>query len=438
MRQAVILAGGRGTRLATQLRGLPKCLISIDGVPLLQHQILLLKKFGIDNVVLLVNHAADNVKRFLDRNSSFGIRIELLDDGHPRGTSGAVLASLDRLNERFVVLYGDTLLNVDLGRFFAAHMQSGADATLFLHPNDHPADSDLVEISDDGWVTAFRPYPHDTAYCYANLVNAALYVLEKQALAKWTEFKTPSDFGKDLFPAMLTTGARLKGYVSFEYVKDIGTPARLATAEEQLRSGVVARASLTQKQKAVFLDRDGTLNIHRGFIRRADDFDLIPNAGEAVKLLNKCEYRVVVVTNQPVIARGETTFEEMRKIHAKLAMRLGECGAFLDAIYVCPHHPESGFSKEVVALKIDCGCRKPKTGMIDRAASDLNLDLSQSWLIGDTSMDMETAARAGLRSILVHTGEAGKDGKFDAIPDFVARDLGEAAHLITAELGKDQ
>jgi D,D-heptose 1,7-bisphosphate phosphatase len=430
MTQAVILAGGKGTRLASLLKGKPKCLVDIAGVPLLERQISLLKYSGIDDIVLLVNYAADQVASFLSGKNNFGIRIRLIDDGEPRGTAGAVLAAFDSLESRFVVLYGDTLLNVDLRRFLAAHVVAGADATLFLHPNDHPADSDLVEIDDAGWVQAFHPYPHAPGSAYANLVNAALYVVEKQALQNWRDFKTQSDFGRDLFPAMLGAQAHLKGYASFEYVKDVGTPARLAKAAAQIASGLVERACLTHKQKAVFLDRDGTINIHRGFITSADRIELYPGAAEAIKRLNEAEYRAVLITNQPVIARGEVTYNDLRAIHAKLETLLGEKGAFLDAIYFCPHHPDKGYAGEVAELKIACNCRKPQTGLIARAVEELNIDLTQSWLIGDATRDIETARRAGIKSICVKTGECGLDGKFRVDADYSVTGIADAINCL--------
>jgi D,D-heptose 1,7-bisphosphate phosphatase len=435
MTQAVILAGGKGARLAALLNGKPKCLIDIEGIPLLQRQLELLKFHGVSNVIVLVNHAADQVVSFLKDHDSFGIQVDLIDDGIARGTSGAVLAALDRLWDRFIVVYGDVLLNVDLSRFIATHDDSAADATLFLHPNDHPADSDLVSLDEEGWIKAFHSYPHEEGRSYANLVNAALYVIEKRSLEKWRDFPSPSDFGKDLFSKMLETGSRLKGYRSFEYIKDVGTPARLAKAAKHLRAGVVQRASLAERQKAVFIDRDGTLNFHRGFVRSADAFELMPGVADAVRRLNDSEYRAVLVTNQPVIARGECTLDELGGIHAKLETKLGESGAFLDAIYFCPHHPDKGFAGEVVELKTACRCRKPNTGMIERAIADLNIDVASSWLIGDATGDIETARRAHLMSVLVRTGEGGKDGKFDAEPSHVAEDFVAAVDLILSQRG---
>jgi D,D-heptose 1,7-bisphosphate phosphatase len=431
--QAVILAGGKGTRLAEVLKGRPKPLVDVDGKPLLQRQIEHLIGHGIDDIVILVNHAADQIHAFIAEHDSFGIRIHLVDDGEPRGTAGAVLACLDLLAEHFLVVYGDTLFNIDVTRFLASHEESGAEASLFLHPNDHPEDSDLVELDDRGWVHVFHPYPHKGEAPLANLVNAAFYAINRNALERWRSFAVPADFGKNLFPAMLAAGQHLRGYVSFEYIKDLGTPKRLAKVEGHLRSGVVARANLSHPQKAVFLDRDGTLNQSRGFIRAFSQIELIPGAGEAVRLLNEHEFRAVVITNQPVIARGECSLDDLRLIHARLDGLLGQKGAFLDGLFFCPHHPDSGFPGEVKELKIACNCRKPKTGLVERAVEALNINLSQSWFVGDTTLDIATARAADIRSVLVRTGEGGQDRKHAVEPDFVRDDIMSAVELIVRD-----
>ncbi|MNX51262.1 D-glycero-beta-D-manno-heptose-1,7-bisphosphate 7-phosphatase [compost metagenome] len=429
MTQAVILAGGKGTRLAERLNGRPKPLVDVNGTPLLELQVRTLAHHGIDDVVVLVNHAADQIQAFFEQRQ-FPSRVRLFDDGEPRGTAGALLACLDDLDDRFIVVYGDTLFDIDIGHMLAAHEASGADATLLLHPNDHPADSDLVEIDASGRVQAFHGYPHPDGAELRNLVNAAFYIVEKKALLAWRDFPVPSDFAKDLFPAMVRAGAHISGYVSFEYIKDLGTPKRLDKVEKHLRSGVVQRASRQHLQKAVFLDRDGTLNVLRDYVRRPADFELLSHAAEAVRAFNNAEYRVVVVTNQPVLARGEASFDDLQRIHNRLESRLGEAGAYVDAIYFCPHHPDAGFAGEVPALKIACDCRKPQPGMMREAMAAMNIQAADSWMIGDSTADMLAARRAGLRSVLVETGEAGRDGKFTAAPDFRFADVGAAAHFI--------
>lgn len=427
--QAIILAGGKGTRLATRLNGRPKPLVDVCGEPLLARQLDMLGQHGVDDVVVLVNHAADQIDAFF-RTRTGGPRARLIDDGEPRGTAGAALACLDELADRFLVVYGDTLFDIDIEVMLAAHTASGADVTLLLHPNDHPADSDLVEIDDQGAVKAFHSYPHPEGADLRNLVNAAFYICEKRALQPWVNEASPLDFAKDLFPRMLAAGARIQGYVSFEYIKDLGTPKRLEKAERHLASGVVERARRHHLQKAVFIDRDGTLNHLRGFLNAAEQLVLLPGAGRAVARLNEAEYRVVLTTNQPVLARGETDRDGMARIHARLETLLGHEGGYLDAIYLCPHHPDAGFPGEVAELKIACTCRKPGDGMFRKAIADLNIDVASSWMIGDSTADVLAAETVGVTSILVATGEGGRDGKWIATPDLVARDALAAARLI--------
>jgi histidinol-phosphate phosphatase family protein len=240
----------------------------------------------------------------------------------------------------------------------------------------------------------------------------------------------PLDLGKHLFPQLLRRGVYLHAYRSPEYVKDAGTPQRIVQVERDLASGRVGRMSLRTPSPAVFLDRDGTLNEEVHFLSRADQMRLLPGVAEAVARLNASDYRTVVVTNQPVIARGDCDEAELQQIHNRLETLLGNEGAYLDAIYYCPHGPEAGHPGERAELKIACECRKPGIGMIQQAARELNLDLSRSWMIGDKTADVLAAQRAGMRSVLVGTGYAGRDGKYLVQADFECRDLAEAVDLI--------
>lgn len=432
--QAVILAGGKGTRLAARLAGRPKPLVPVCEVPLLQRQIETLRENGVDRIVVLVNYEGDQIRRFCAENADFGVSLTIIDDGKPRGTAGALLACLASLEERFLIVYGDTLFDIDVARMLAAHDAKRADVTLLLHPNDHPADSDLVSIDSDGRITAFHPYPRASDAILPNLVNAAFYIAEHSAFVRWRDFVVPSDLARDLFPAMVAQQQRLFGYRSFEYIKDLGTPARLDKVEAHMRAGRPGRARLDVPQPCVFVDRDGTINLLRGHISRAENIALIPGAAAAIRQLNDAEIRVAIITNQPVLARGECTPEELTRIHWKLESALGLEGAMVDGIWWCPHHPDVGFPGEVVELKRDCTCRKPAPGLIFEAAAHLNVDLSRSWMIGDTTSDMLAARRAGVGAILVKTGEGGSDGKFSCPPDFIVADLAEAVRLIVEDV----
>ncbi len=187
----------------------------------------------------------------------------------------------------------------------------------------------------------------------------------------------------------------------------MGTPDRFLATEADLRSGLVAAKNLGRRQKAIFLDRDGTLNLHRGFIRTPEELELIPGVAQAVKRINDAGYLAIVITNQPVIARGECSFGTLRRIHDKLETLLGNEGAYIDALYYCPHHPDRGFAGERPEYKGECDCRKPRPGMLLQAMRDYNIDPAASWMIGDSERDCLAAEAAGVRPLMVETNEPG-------------------------------
>lgn len=433
MKQLIILAGGKGTRLKDRLGDLPKPMITIGGKSLLEHQIELASGHGFNEVLLFVCYRADLIQEHIGDGSRWGLRVRYIIEKEPLGTAGAVLAGLEHLAHRFAVMYGDTMVNVDLTRLWNAHERSGAAATLFLHPNNHPFDSDLVETDPADGVTAFHNRPHPPDKFFQNLVNAGLYVLERSALEPWRDNTRSIDFGKDLFPAMLAQGAALLGYNSPEFIKDIGTPERYDHVCAQYSAGIVQRSTLAIPQRAVFLDRDGTLikEVSAQGLHAVEQLELLPGVPGAIHALNHAGLRAVVITNQPVVAKGFCNEADIQSIHNKLETLLGREHAFLDRIYYCPHHPEKGFTGERAELKFDCDCRKPKIGMILRAQRELNIDLAHSWFIGDTTTDIQTAHNASLKSVLVRTGHGGADGKHAAQPDFIFETLEGAVHFIT-------
>jgi D,D-heptose 1,7-bisphosphate phosphatase len=422
-----------GSRLAARTNGLPKTLVPVDGKPLLAYQLELVARHGVEQVTLLCGYGAEQIGVFCGDGSRWGLRLGFIKEQQMLGTAGAVIAALNELSEEFFVLYGDTMVNVDLERMSRAHAESGAEATLFLHPNEHPQDSDLVECDEYGRIRAIHGYPHPVGAQLPNLVNAALYVVKRSALSGFAVADAPLDFGKHVFPQMLRDGVHLHGYRSPEYIKDAGTPARLDAVEAEIRSGVVANGSLAVQRPAIFLDRDGTINEEASYITRPEQLKLLPGAAEGVRKMRAAGYRIVVVTNQPVIARGDCTTEQLLRIHDHMEMELSREGAFLDGIYYCPHHPDKGFAGERAELKMECDCRKPGDGMLRRAARELNLDLTQSWLIGDRTGDIQAAHTCGIRSILLRTGMGGSDEHYDAAPDYTFDDLLAAADFVAGQ-----
>jgi D,D-heptose 1,7-bisphosphate phosphatase len=216
--------------------------------------------------------------------------------------------------------------------------------------------------------------------------------------------KVKVDLDRQILKPLCGTG-KMFCYDSPEYVKDMGTPERFNGVCADFAHGTVSAKNLKNKQKAIFLDRDGTINKYVGFLRDINDFELLPGVAEAIRKINASGYLAIVVTNQPVIARGEVTFDQLQEIHNKMETLLGQEGAYIDGIYFCPHHPDKGFEGEVPELKIDCDCRKPKPGMLLKAAEDFNIDLSQSWMVGDGENDVKAGLNAGCKTALIGQGK---------------------------------
>jgi histidinol-phosphate phosphatase family protein len=428
--KVAILAGGMGTRLRERSGDLPKPMVPVLGKPLLHYQIELCRKHGFTDIALLVQHRHERISEYFGDGSAFGVTLSYAIEDEPRGTAGALRDALPILAERFLVLYGDTFMDVNLRKFWDAHEAFGGVGTLFLHPNDHPQDSDLIVIDANGAVRTILPYPHPQGLDVRNLVNAALYVLDRAGLEDVTPSEGKADIAKDMFPRMLTLGSPLYGYVSSEYIKDMGTPERLDKVERDFLFGLPERLSGRQLRSAVFLDRDGTINREVNHLSSPDQLELLPGAADAIRRLNRNGTLAVVITNQPVVARGDLTLQDLNRIHTRLESRLGAGGAFLDGLYFCPHHPDKGFPGEVVELKGTCTCRKPEPGLIDQACRDLEIGRQDSWMVGDTTSDIEAGRRAGIRTVLLRTGHAGVDAKHVVRPDYTAPDLVDAVDWI--------
>lgn len=429
MIKAVIMAGGKGTRLQSINKDIPKPMFPVLSKPILEYQIESLKKSGIDDITIIVGHLGDVIKEYFDDGKKWGVNISYITEETPLGTAGALHYLNGKIEDDFLLVFGDLILDIDWNKFVKFHREKGAYITLFAHPNAHPYDSDLIVADKNGLVTGFDSKKNDrSTYYYENTVNAGLYCFSKEAIKGLTE-PVKIDLEKELIVSFIDD-KKVFAYKSTEYVKDMGTPERLNMVTEDVKAGVLERRSLKNPQKAVFLDRDGTINKLNGFIKNVDEFELIDGVTEAIKLLNSSGYLTIVITNQPVIARGECTEAELSNIHKKMQTILGNSGAYVDDIFYCPHHPDKGFEGEVPELKIKCDCRKPGIGMLKKAAEIYNVDLSASWFVGDATMDIKTGNNAGCSTILLKTGMAGEDGKYDISPDYTENTLLDAVRLI--------
>ncbi len=412
------MAGGKGTRIASIASDIPKPMIRICGKPILEHQIENLKACGLKDITLVTGHLGSVIRDYFGDGSAFGVSISYFEEQQPLGTAGA-LFKMPELTDDFLLLCGDVILDVDLNRFIRFHQEHKAWASLMAHPNGHPYDSSLLITEQlppkekgglpvethkvTGWLNK-----EDERRYYKNRVNAGIEIISPALLKHTMEHFTPRhpeqpdkiDLDRDVLKPGIATG-RIFAYDTPEYIKDMGTPDRYYEVEKDLESGRVAARNLKKKQKAIFLDRDGTINKHKGFLTNAKDLELIPGVAEAIRQINRSGFLAVVISNQPVIARGDCTFEELDAIHQKMETELGKEGAFLDAIYYCPHHIDKGFEGERPDYKFDCDCRKPKPGLLLKAAKEWNIDLTASYMIGDSDIDVQAGKNAGVKEALL-------------------------------------
>lgn len=423
------MAGGKGTRISSVARDIPKPMIQIQGKPVLEHEIACLKSQGFTDLIITVSHLGNIIMDYFGDGSKispvtgepFGVNIEYYFEEEPLGNAGALFRIKDKLTEDFLLLNADAIFDVDFNRFVAFHRQHGGLATLFTHPNSHPYDSGLILADDSGAVAQWLTKEETRPQWYRNRVNAGLHVLSPKVLD--IQITTPKvDLDRQLLKPLAGTG-KMFCYDSPEYVKDMGTPERYEAVCRDFRDGKVQARNLKNLQKAIFLDRDGTINQYVGFLRSEEEFTLIPGVAEAIGKINGSGYLAVVVTNQPVIARGEVTIPELLNIHSKMETLLGHEGVFVDAIYYCPHHPHKGYEGEIPELKIDCDCRKPKPGMLLQAAKDYNIDLAASWMVGDGENDIKAGIAAGCNTAMIGQGDFGQTLSVSSVAEFVEKVL---------------
>ena len=427
--KAVILAGGKGTRLGNLTLEIPKPMLLIGNKPLLHHQVDLLVKYGISDIIIMVNYLKDPIIDYFADGSKFNADITYYEEKEPLGTTGGIKEIEHLLTEDFLVLYGDVMVNMDLNRLISFHVQKKSQCTLVLHPNDHPYDSDLVETTDDGLVVAFHSKPHAGGQWLHNMVNAGVYVMSS-AITRFLVKGQKADFGMDVFP-LIYNEIPMFGYQTSEYLKDMGTPDRLHKVNQDYESGKIEKSSYEYLQKAVFLDRDGVLNTERSYISKPEELEIFNTVPAAIRKLNNAGFLTVVVTNQSVIARNLCTEDEVRTIHNKMETILGEQGAWLDAVYFCPHHPDKGFPEENPKYKIECDCRKPRIGMFRKAIEKFHIDPRISYMIGDSERDIQAGRNAGCITIGVRTGYGIRKTKL--LPDYMFNDLKEAVDFIVED-----
>ncbi len=384
-------------------------LSSFAGKTLLEVQIDSLLSNGVKKLLVLLPSSVS--KSALPYKGDARVRFAYLDK--PLGTGGSFARFAAELGD-FLYVPGNLLISLDLHRFAARHKKQEGFLTLFAQPRPYCEMEEIVLSSDGEHVSAIMPKGASGRedFNYKNLVPSDLcFISEGLSETFDPEEEEPFDFHDGVL--LPTVEAGLASFYSSPEIVHRLDEEGLIEAEKDYVSGRMEVRNLKNPQKAIFLDRDGTINVFGDYVVRPDMLTLLPFAGEAIRKINQSEYLCICATNQPLVARGEASMAEVNDIHACLEKLLAAQGAYLDALYVCPHFPKEHFHGQGNdAYLVQCNCRKPKTGMLEKAKAAFNIDLTKSYFIGDTYQDVQTGINAGAHPLLVTCGDPNPAKKF--------------------------
>lgn len=390
-RQAVIVAGGRGTRLGALTADRPKALVEVAGRPFLDHLVASVRERGFDRILLLTGYRADLIEAHVADVDGWGLDVttvatDLADETGPRFRT-----ALDHIDERFLFMYCDNLWPMPFEAMWERYLEAGVPGMVTVYANSDDYTRSNVRVGPDGRI---ERYDRTRLEDGLRGVEIGYGIFERGVLDALTDAN--ESFQDAIYPGLIAD-RQLQAWVTPHRYYSIGRPERLEAAARFLTGA-----------PAVIVDRDGVLNEkapRAEYVRSWAEWRWIPGALEALALLRDAGYRVIVVSNQAGVARGAMTRDDLDAIHDRMRREVIEHGGRIDDLYVCPHDWDEG-----------CACRKPKPGMLLDAQRDHALDLTRTPFIGDDERDGEAAAAAGAPSVLV----SGADGLLSAVRDLIA------------------
>ena len=404
--QAVVLCGGKGTRMSSTLGStLPKLLTPLPdelGNHLLNNLLSCLERNGFESVLLICGHNSSPIIEYIDSNSGrYSIKIDIYVEDNPSGTANALSQALDCIDEEFILIMGDLLISADLARF-ARHCKSKeSDLGLIVKSTDHPEDSDLVVVNSDWEIERFcLRLPDRSQPAKPNFVlgNSGIFYLKKELVVKYRT--TSGDIHETLIHKACESNLyKCCAYYTAEYIKDIGSPSRWKSLWNKSTISAIKSSSREFSSGAVFVDKDDTI-VRDELSILPGEFKFIP---KTIELLQKYSTKkIIIISNQPAIAKGFITERNCFDYFGRLCNLLQDKFEIkIDGFYYCPHHPDRGFEGEIKSLKVECNCRKPNTEMVLTAAKNHNINLTESIFIGDSSVDEDLAGKLSLEFIKI-------------------------------------
>ena len=420
MTVVAITVGGKGSRVSHLTDGKSKSEIKIlKTKSIIELQLDNLVKLN-KNIFILSNTKNLTLDKLIKKKYA-NSRIKIVHEKQPLGTAGCLKVLEKEKSKVFLIVSGDLVFNINLKKLLKFHSEKKSDCTLVVHPNNHPHDSDRVDVDNKCKVKKF--YKKNTnSKNISNLCLSGIFVINKTVLKK-IHINKFQDFSNDVLTKIIDIKKKVFAYNTREYVKDAGTPERIIQVKQEINSLKYKIGNIDKKIPAIFLDKDGVINKDKYNFKYQNIKLILPNIFSAIKKINKSGYLCVLVTNQPAIAKGFVKLEKVEKDLRYLEGILAKNHCYLDRIYFCPCHPDKGFSGEVKKFKRICSWRKPNNGMLLQANKDLNIDFKKSYMIGDTINDYMAAKKTKVKFIAV--GNKIKDFKITK-----KKDLNDAVSFI--------
>ncbi len=389
--QYVVMAGGKGSRSESAI---PKILRKINDQMLLERIVSNIAKNAQvgDSILFLLGYQADLILEEIKRiKSRYEIRIQFNVEISPLGTANALNESAELLEDEFVIILGDLFFDFDFKNFIGFAQVRKAKFVATAHPNGHAHDSDLIILDPcTARITKFNLKTENNENRIGIALAGIFYFKDCKDL-----FRNAKQSQKNFMNYLIDNNKLIEfnsyGYVTIEYIKDSGTPNRLKEIEEAESRGEIRNRSLSFSKPAIFLDLDDTL------LKNEDtDCEISADILYEISIANNYGIPIIVVSNQPVVAKGVRSLEEVAARTYQININAEKKKAFIDLWYWCPHHPEFGFREEVRVFKVPCSCRKPEIGLFEFAESDHKINLYNSFFVGDSIVDFKAATKANL------------------------------------------
>jgi D,D-heptose 1,7-bisphosphate phosphatase len=397
--QLVVIGGGFGTRMKSEGYDLPKLLLNVNGKSLIENIVEEAIMEEVSKITWILGFEAEKVKTEISKVANVGLQQEVFVEKRQLGTLGALIQAYSVLEEEFCVLLGDLWVkSANLKGVFKHFLNTQDSMIVMSKATTHPEDSDLLELDQVNSVKRFHPYPH-AALTPLPIGSSGVFLLRKEIIPQSLPLES-KDIAKSLLPSLIKKQDNVRAIFHQGVIRDVGTPNRFKEASQGLNM-----VSKLNDKTAIFFDRDGTLNVEKGYIKEIDQVELIPGIDKVLKMAKRAFNFCGLLTNQPIIARGEATINQVIDVNARI-LEIAELEMnYFDVVEICPHHPDRGFRGEVEELKIDCLCRKPYPGMLLEAARKLSIRLTNCIYVGNTEADLIAAERVLCRWIHIKSKE---------------------------------